>query len=334
MCNFACLYCYFYNPENPFISKRKLTSNEILTILIRINEYSLNNELEKAIKVIFVGSGEPLLSWNEIYNAIKNFFIQNESNRLKFYVVTNGSLITDQIANEMKQLRIIPSVSLDGSAEIHDKNRRYSDGSPSFTSVMKGIEILRRNNFEIIINSTLSLELINNLELFFDFIIENKIDKVIFGRLVDAPSFYPNISYEKYYEVLQLIFNLMEKKDLKNIEIGNIKSFKRAISGKPDKVCTLISNCCGAGLSNIIYLQRDVYPCGRMFNNQFWKLGDYKEDLQRIQDSMKNKIKKFESRCNSCDLIDICVKDCILENSKTFYSCKPRKEFLKFLIKK
>ena len=36
VCNFACRYCYFYNPENPIFLQKSLTETDIRTILDKI----------------------------------------------------------------------------------------------------------------------------------------------------------------------------------------------------------------------------------------------------------------------------------------------------------
>jgi len=99
ICNFICRYCYFYNPENSILLKtsglpeKKLTENEIKTILDKIYDYSIENNLKKKIKVIFVGSGEPLLSWGEISLALEDFNNEGKQKEVKLYMVTNGTLL-------------------------------------------------------------------------------------------------------------------------------------------------------------------------------------------------------------------------------------------------
>ena len=334
VCNFACRYCYFYNPENPIFPQKNLTETDIRTILDKIYDYSVKFKLKKKIKIIFVGSGEPLLSWKEISLAMEEFRNEGKHKEFKFYMVTNGSLLSDEIVRKMKELAIIPSVSLDGPALIHNKNRFYANGNPTFDVVMKGIKVLRRHNLRIIINPTITRELIDNIDLFFKFIGKERFDKVIFGRMIDVPSFYPPISYDNYYRILEVIYNLQRKYNLKNIEIGNIEAFRKAVKGEPERVCTLIGSCCGAGTSNLIYLQREVYPCGRMFNDKNWLLGEFDQNLEFFQEKMRKKLEKYENECKDCDLRKVCVRDCILDTFSYLYNCQARKDFLKLMINK
>ncbi|MCP6719083.1 MAG: radical SAM protein [Patescibacteria group bacterium] len=332
VCNFACRYCYFYNPENPIFPQKNLTEADIRTILDKIYDYSVKFNLKKKIKVIFVGSGEPLLSWKEISLAIEGYRSEGNHKKVKFYMVTNGSLLSDEIVRKMKELAIIPSVSLDGPPLIHNKNRFYSNGNPTFDAVMKGIKVLRRFNFRIIINPTITRELVDNIDLFFKFIAMEKFDKVIFGRMIDVPSFFPPISYDNFYKILEVIYNRQKIYNFKNIEIGNIEAFQKAVKGEPERVCTLIGSCCGAGTTNLIYLQKEVYPCGRMFNDKNWLLGEFDQNIEFFQEKMIKKLEKYETKCSSCDLRNVCIRDCILETSSYLYNCQTRKEFLRFMI--
>lgn len=326
-CNLGCKYCYFFNPENRVSKESVLSVDEIFTILKNINKYSKNDYIKKTIKVNFVGSGEPLINWDNIKKAIEKFYTIKSNNKVEFYLVTNATLITDKIAKEMKQLNLFPSVSLDGYQELHDENRLTHNGSGSFEKTINGINILRENNFKIAINTTVTKKLVKNIDNFFKFLQKNKIDKVIFDRLVDTPSDFEEMTYSEFYEFLLNAYKIKEKLNFQNIEIGNITAYKKNFEGQPDKVCTMFGASCGAGINFLIYMSREVYPCGRMFGKDRWKLGNFKDDIEQLQNNMYAKIPNRQD-CQECSLIRECVKDCLLEYEEEDYSCEPRQEFI------
>jgi len=329
-CNLNCKYCYFYNPEKKdILNPEKLNEEEILVILNKIEDYCNCIDLKKKIKLNFVGSGEPLLSWSEIYKSLKHFKEEGKGSNIRFYMVTNGILLNSLIIKQLKEMKIDVSVSLDGPPIINDKNRITKAGKGTFNKIIKKIEELHLAGFQKIINTTITWELIEHLEEYFNFLVENKINKVIFGRLVDVPSSFRAINYDEYYEILSSILEFYKaNKFYKKIEIGNFESYRRSIDGIPDKVCTMFGSCCGAGISNLIYLQRDVFPCGRMFNNIQWKLGDYSESLEVFQERMFEKISNLDENCNKCEIRDICINDCIVEKMSGDYNCVSRKNFI------
>jgi uncharacterized protein len=333
-CNLGCKYCYFYNPENRVNSEKDLSEDEIYQILLQINNYAKLPEVNKKIKINFVGSGEPLLSWKNIKNAVEKFK-DIKSEKIKFYTVTNGTLITNEIAQELKQLEIFPSVSLDGYKELHNMYRINHAGKGSFDQTMTGINILKRHGFELAINTVASKTLYENIEKFFIFLKTEGIKKVIFDRIVDTPSFFKDfLSYDEYYQFLEDVYNTIKNLGLSDeIEVGNLEAYKRSFAGKPDKVCTMFGSSCGAGTNFIIYMGKDVYPCGRMFGKKEWILGNINDSITEIQKNMYSKIPK-RNDCISCDVKKYCVRDCLLEYERKDYSCEFRKKFIKKLKNK
>lgn len=329
-CNLGCKYCYFFNPENRVSKETPLSVNEIFTILKNIDKYSKNEYIKKAIKVNFVGSGEPIINWDNIKKAIEKFNQIKSNDKVEFYLVTNGTLLTDKIAKEMKEINLFPSVSLDGYKELHDENRITHNGSGSFEKTMNGINILRKNNFKIAINTTVTKTLVKNIDSFFKFLDENKINKVIFDRLVDTPSNFEEMNYAEFYEFLLNAHKTQQKLNLKHIEIGNIESYKKNFEGRPDKVCTMFGASCGAGTNFLIYMSREVYPCGRMFGQEKWKLGNFRDKIENLQNNMYPKLPNRKD-CLECSVAKDCVKDCLLEYETKNYDCSPRQNFIKQL---
>jgi len=310
ICNLACKYCYFYNPDRNQINQEKMSSEEIFTILTKIEQYSQHSFVKKKIKVNIVGSGEPLLSWQEIKEAMFRFHKKSFGKNIKFYTITNGTLITKSVAKELRELKITPSVSLDGPPIINDKNRLTKTGKGTFKKTMKGIEYLYEEGFEKIINTTITQDFILHVDEYFDFLLENNITKVVFGRLVDVPTTFRKVSYDEFYSTLSDIYDYYKENKMHNeIEIGNFESYKRSI------------------LHNIFYFQRDVYPCGRMFDNSYWKIGEYDESPEIFQQRMKEKI-KYRVECKNCELEEICLNDCMLEQQDINYNCDSRKNFI------
>jgi uncharacterized protein len=332
-CNLSCKYCYFFNPENKVKTDNELSSEEILEILEKIDEYSKNDFILKDIKVNFVGSGEPLLSWSNIKKALYQFKDRN-NNKIKFYIVTNGTLLNRKIVEEMIDLDVFPSISLDGYKKLHDKNRITYSNNGSFNKVMKGVKILKEKKLKVAINTTVTKDLVVNIEDYFSFLKENNINKVTFDRLVDTPSNFEDMSYDNFYNFLSLAYNIRKNMQLEDtLEIGNLESYKKNFRGNIDKVCTMFGSTCGAGVNFLIYMLKEVYPCGRMFGKSEWKLGHYLDDITALQNNMYNNIPK-KLDCINCNVAKYCFRDCILEHSESNYSCDSRKSFIKtFSIK-
>jgi uncharacterized protein len=285
-CNLRCGYCYFFLQPDRLPEPKTLTTDEIGTILDRIQAYSLRPEVDKRIKVNFVGSGEPLLAWPRIRDAVQSLAVRTPDHRLRFYTVTNGVLLTAEMVAEMKELELFPSVSLHGPAWLHDAERAHAGGGGSHHKVMRGIDLLRAADIPVAINTTLTRGIVDNLEAYLDFVVEQGFSKVIFDRLVDVPPEH-EVSPTAFYDALRRSAEYIAARKLDgSLEIGNLEAYRRALTGKPDRVCTMFGSTCGAGYHNIIYLQREVYPCGRMFGRSEWRLGSFDEPLEHFVERM------------------------------------------------
>jgi hypothetical protein len=69
------------------------------------------------------------------------------------------------------------------------------------------------------------------------------------------------VSSAEFYAALRRIAEIKVERGLDWLEIGNLEAYERALSGKPDRVCTMFGSTCGSGFHNIIYMQREV-TCG------------------------------------------------------------------------
>jgi radical SAM protein with 4Fe4S-binding SPASM domain len=98
--------------------------------------------------VLVLSGGEPLMR-PDIFEIAQYGTDQG----LRMCMATNGTLVTDEICQKMKETDIkMVSLSLDGStAEIHD-NFRQCEGA--FEGVMRAAEAFKRNGIKFLINSS------------------------------------------------------------------------------------------------------------------------------------------------------------------------------------
>jgi|AGTN01.3.fsa_nt_gi Arylsulfatase regulator (Fe-S oxidoreductase) len=81
---------------------------------------------------------------------------QRAGTKVEFHITTNGTLISDAIANFMDRHRFTVFFSIDGDQERHDQCRPYTDGRGSFADVAANLERLRaRPNVHLIGSSVI-----------------------------------------------------------------------------------------------------------------------------------------------------------------------------------
>ena len=125
-CNMACGYCYNGSARTSCVQDPKTISMDTL--------YRIFDEAYPLMKtdnlVVIWHGGEPLLAGKDFYReAIK---VQKIAAKNRYHVInclqTNGTLIDEEWIDLFSQLKIGPSVSIDGPSELHDSIRVFLDG--------------------------------------------------------------------------------------------------------------------------------------------------------------------------------------------------------------
>lgn len=148
-CNFRCKYCF----EGDHKKFSKMTK-EVEEALIH---YIIKKSKQKDIHINWFG-GEPLLAFDTILSICDKL---NSSNvHFTSSMVTNGSLFTPKIINNLYKLHLRNiQITLDGTAETHNKRRFYKNGTPSFYDIENNIKMLLHNtNIKLTIQVGVDIE--------------------------------------------------------------------------------------------------------------------------------------------------------------------------------
>jgi len=175
VCNFNCSYCM--TPES-FVTDRSThaTNNKTPWNMHKLHEmvyahgYSFKNEIDKLLNNYHEYFDAPILklSGGELM-LVKNIaeLIHNELNRYDaVQILTNGSLIQESFLNELGGLpNLYIQMSLDG--HVYEANRLRANTPGKHAKLMKNLDRLAENNFNIEIYCTITSANIDNI---FDFI--------------------------------------------------------------------------------------------------------------------------------------------------------------------
>ncbi len=133
-CNHACVYCQASAgiTKDAFMSKE--TAEKAVDIALTSPNYHLSFEFQ---------GGEPLLNFETLRHIVEYTENLNADKDILFSVVTNLSLISDEMISFFKEHNVSVSTSLDGPEELHDRNRPFSNGSGSYTKTIDGIKRLQ-----------------------------------------------------------------------------------------------------------------------------------------------------------------------------------------------
>ena len=325
-CNFNCLYCFRNLEDKRVISKDKLKD---------ICEYILNISKERKLKniTVQVWGGEPLLALDKL-EYIYNFF-KNSNVDLKIDIETNGSLITDSIANKLFNMKIDVGISIDGSKKHQDIQRRLINNKSSNSMVEKGIKNLKKYYGNKVSGITVITkynykDIVDIINYFTN---DLKITNMKFNIVRDNPNANEDsigLTLENVREFANKLFDAVELYNMLGIKFneGNIQMrISNLCERNNNSYC--ISNGCKGGTNLLsIDMNGDIYPCEMMdYKNvkigsiyKDGKLSSNKDLVNQITDSKKNNIyfqKKINKECQKCPWQYYCKGGC---TSRILYS--------------
>ncbi len=141
-CNFKCRYCAFAGDTN---LERSHTDQSMDWEVAKkaIDFLYEKGTLSKKISISFYG-GEPLLNFRLIKQAVEYADKKFAGRRLRYAMTTNLSILTDEMIEIIRTHDFFVTVSLDGSAYLHNKNRRFlKNGAETHEMVVKNLRKLR-----------------------------------------------------------------------------------------------------------------------------------------------------------------------------------------------
>lgn len=138
-CNFKCDYCYqsFRKSMAPSdLSPRRWKSLFAFTTQ-RVEEGGI-----RKLAVALFG-GEPLLNLDVVGQACKDLkSLESKGCNVHITLITNGALLSPSVWSDLEPYIKFVQVTIDGSREVHDWSRPFSDGTGSYEVVLENVAAL------------------------------------------------------------------------------------------------------------------------------------------------------------------------------------------------
>lgn len=315
-CNLRCKHCFYYDYQYRFNSQNDLPIEDLLT-LSKFFVEDLN-----VISFTLTG-GEPFLNKN-IFDLIKYL----KSKNIYLNIITNATLITKEIAEELGKL-LDPTmdfirVSIDGiHPETHDKIR----GKGSFEKTKTAIANLKSNNVNVVVVYTPTSLNIDELPELYDFCKSLNIEQAEINRY-KIPSesqkdLYPTID-KLFFNTAELIQNI-GKDSFYKLRMMHINHFdflqtaygKKLLDNYLETKSTPAPKelMCHRHGKIMVSAQGKIYLCAETETDELC-LGDLKEknffDLwdQRFNNIFFKKRLTNDSLCKACKYLKICHSGC------------------------
>lgn len=179
-CNLNCNYCYLPDRQNS-----TLMSDEVLEAAIKctVNSTLATNEEDSVDTTLLWHSGEPLVAklahYEKAVSYLKQYNIENKD--IVLAIQTNAILLNQSWCDFFLENQFRIAVSIDGPEHIHNKNRVGWDNKGSFSKVMRGCELLKKNNMGLFCITVLTRSSLEHPNELYDFYKEHEFYRVGFN---------------------------------------------------------------------------------------------------------------------------------------------------------
>lgn len=307
-CNLRCPYCF--EVEKQMGSKPTYPLDDLVHFFIMINwgNRQATGHSPRRNDITYYG-GEPLMNMpfiEEVMHATQDLGMGH-------VLQTNGTLLNRASDYLLENLSYI-LVSVDGTKEAHDKNRKFADGSGSYDLIMRNMGLIKpRFKGQTIARIT---QLIDPESSIYESVMAviDLFDAVHWQ--IESPM-RPGVAENK---ALQEAFLERYDKDIKKLMdywmenmrrgiIKNIIPFQAMTSAMINKERHRFLRCgCGSSLV-AIDLDGQCYGCDTLVGKEGAKIGDIWKGIsfgkipQPAQDP--------NSLCAKCDIVDFCGGRCL-----------------------
>lgn len=139
-CNLRCAHCYIDAGERE--GRGELSTNEGKMLIDQITEVGK--------PVLILSGGEPLLR-KDVFKLAR----YASEKGLKVAMGTNGTLITDEVAKQLK-LSGVRRIAVSLDSRVPEKHDEFRGVKGSWKRAVEGIEACRRNEIDVQINTTIT----------------------------------------------------------------------------------------------------------------------------------------------------------------------------------
>lgn len=282
-CNMCCTYCY----ED---EKRCIDMND--KVIEKTVSFIMNNMEQNNSNLINFHGGEPLLVIDSITKIINSC---NTFGRFSYSLTTNGTVLNDHILDELKDKKVYVSLSIDGTIEVHDLNRKKNDGSGTYDTVVKSLKVLQNRDINVRVRMTVTPKTVSRLYDSVMHIIELNAKTIV--AMVDL---YDECWTDDLLDLLQEQLIMIQKrlKETEKVEFAFYSNLKRKQKG-----------ICDGGITNFnISVDGYIYPCSCMVNDEEFIIGSV---FSGIDESLLHKHKVYYNKrnmtCSGCKNEDICI---------------------------
>lgn len=314
-CNLKCVHCYAHAKNIAFDNELSTSEGKIL----------IDDLAGFGVPVMLFSGGEPL-----VRKDLPELAAYAVKKGMRAVISTNGTLITPQIAQTLKDIGLsYVGISLDGMEEIND---RFRGVKGAFRLALKGIENCKKAGIKVGLRFTINKSNAGQIPEIFGLLEEMDIPRVCFYHLVysgrGSDLVKEDLSHEESRKAVDLIMDLAKQLHDKDnpkevLTVDNHADgpylYLRLLEENPDRAREVLEllemnqgNSSGIGIGCIswdgeVYADQfwRHYSFGNVRNRPFSKI--WADTSDPLMKKLKEKKKHAKGRCATCRWLDICA---------------------------
>ena len=350
----SCVYCQANNGiECSHLVMNKEMAEKAVDIALQSPEQSLCFEFQ---------GGEPLVNFEIIKHIVEYTEIHKGRHEIAYTVVTNLTLLQDEMLDFFTQHCFGISTSVDGNEFVHNNNRPYADGNGTYKKVIDSIERVRKAGLQIgAIETTTRFSLKYPKEIVHTYI-DMGFESIFIRPLTPlgkAAKSWEKIGYtseefiEFYRQALDELIDINKKGRF--IKEDHAAILLRRIRGDFMNYMELRSPC-GAGVGQLAYYaDGNIFTCdeGRMLHEMgqsTFQLGNVYNS--NYADLINNSVCKtvcassiletiptccdcvYQPYCGTCPVVNYALDGDVIEKQPRGYKCRVYSGILDYLFSK
>ena len=317
-CNLRCAYCAY----SGIYDRNRTHSNERMTFdtAKKAIDFFFEHSTENADVSIGFYGGEPLLEFELIKKCVDYISHTSNGKKISLTMTTNGTLLKGEIADFIVKHEFNIGISLDGSKEEHDVNRKFINGEGSFDIIMNHIKRLSAEHPQYVKQHVKFFTTVNpymDLGCVLDYFSSSDIiddNSIMFNTMVptnikddvnvDYKESYFQVRNFEYIKTLFMMIGKLEKEHVSRLtsqSVDNAMKLKKALYFR-SPLGTVIHHGgpCQPGILRLfVRVDGTLFPCERVNETlDYYRIGSVNEgyDLNKMQ-NLLNIGKITENEC-------------------------------------
>lgn len=327
-CNLACDYCYYLEKRKLNQQAHPVISDELLETFIQ--QYI---EAQTLPDVLFTWhGGEPLLRPVSFYRRALELQRRYARGRhIDNCLQTNGTLLTDEWCEFLRENNFLVGVSIDGTQTMHDAYRHTRRGGPSWHEVMRGISLLQKHRVEWNAMAVVSQANVDHPQAFYQFfksigcqflqftpVVERTMERTdgltLAPGMAEGGQLTPySVTPRQWGDFLCGVYDEWVRHDVGEVFVQTFDTTLANWAGVTPGVCSLSSMC---GHAAVMEANGDVYACDHFVFPEY-RLGNIRQQSltamlygHRQQTFSQMKQTALPRQCRECRYLFACHGEC------------------------